>query len=283
MSDLKMSLSPHIHGGDCIKRNTYGVIFALVPALFVAIIGYGLNAIYLGCYCLASCLAAEWAITRFLMRRPCTLADGTAVITALVMALCLPVRTPFWTVALGAVAAIGLGKLVFGGVGRNLVNPALVGVCVTLMCPGSSCLSPGMGYGVKSPWLCAIAVLLGLGFMLWKRILTWHIPLSIIFAATLLACLTAILQPSYADPLGLVLGGGTLLGAVFVATDYVTSPMSHPGKMLYGVAIALIAILLRVYASMPCAMLIAIFVMNLFTPLIDRICKPVKPFINYKN
>ena len=85
MSELKMSLSPHIHGGDCIKRNTYGVIFALVPALLMAVFSYGLNAIYLGCYSLASCLLAEWLITRYLMRRPCSLADGTAVITAFVM------------------------------------------------------------------------------------------------------------------------------------------------------------------------------------------------------
>ena len=113
MSELKMSLSPHIHGGDCIKRNTYGVIFALVPALLMAVFSYGLNAIYLSCYSLASCLLAEWLITRYLMRRPCSLADGTAVITAFVMALCLPVRTPFWTVVLGAFGAIGLGKLVY--------------------------------------------------------------------------------------------------------------------------------------------------------------------------
>lgn len=230
MSELKMSLSPHIHGGDCIKRNTYGVIFALVPALLMAVFSYGLNAIYLGCYSLASCLLAEWLITRYLMRRPCSLADGTAVITAFVMALCLPVRTPFWTVVLGAFGAIGLGKLVYGGVGRNSVNPAIVGVCVTLLCPGSLVLSPGMGYGVKSPYLFALAMILGLGFMLWKRIITWHIPISIIVTTIVLAGVTAVADPAYADPFNLVLGGGTLLGAVFMATDYTTSPMSRPGQ-----------------------------------------------------
>lgn len=274
MSELKMSLSPHLHGGDCIKRNTYGVILALVPALLMAVFSYGLNAIYLGCYSLASCLLAEWLITRYVMRRPCTLADGTAVITAFVMALCLPVRTPFWAVALGAVGAIGLGKLVYGGVGRNSVNPAIVGVCVTLMCPGSSVLSPGMGYGVKSPYLFALAILLGLAFMLWKRIITWHIPLSIILTAIVLAGVTAVADPAYADPLNLVLGGGTLLGAVFMATDYTTSPMSRPGKVFYGIAIVAIAVMLRTHGEDRNAMLIAIFAMNLLAPIVDRIFKP---------
>lgn len=274
MSELKMSLSPHLHGGDCIKRNTYGVILALVPVLLMAVFSYGLNAIYLGCYSLASCLLSEWLITRYVMRRPCTLADGTAVITAFVMALCLPVRTPFWAVALGAVGAIGLGKLVYGGVGRNSVNPAIVGVCVTLMCPGSSVLSPGMGYGVKSPYLFALAILLGLAFMLWKRIITWHIPLSIILTSIVLAGVTAVVDPAYADPLNLVLGGGMLLGAVFMATDYTTSPMSRHGKVFYGIAIAAIAVMLRTHGEDRNAMLIAIFAMNILTPIVDRIFKP---------
>lgn len=274
MSELKMSLSPHIHGGDCIKRNTYGVIFALVPALLMAVFSYGLNAIYLGCYSLASCLLAEWLITRYLMRRPCSLADGTAVITAFVMALCLPVRTPFWTVVLGAFGAIGLGKLVYGGVGRNSVNPAIVGVCVTLLCPGSLVLSPGMGYGVKSPYLFALAMILGLGFMLWKRIITWHIRISIIVTTIVLAGVTAVADPAYADPFNLVLGGGTLLGAVFMATDYTTSPMSRPGKIFYGIAIAAIAVMLRTHGEERNAMLIAIFAMNILTPIVDRIFKP---------
>ena len=195
MSELKMSLSPHMHGGDCIKRNTYGVIFALVPALLMAVFSYGLNAIYLGCYSLLSCMLAEWVITHYLMRRPCTLADGTAVITALVMTLCLPARTPFWAVALGAVGAIGLGKFAFGGLGRNSVNPAIVGVCVALLCPGSSVLTPGVGYGAKSPYLFALAIMLGLAFMLWKRIITWHIPISIILTTIDSAAFTTLGMP----------------------------------------------------------------------------------------
>ena len=274
MSELKMSLSPHMHGGDCIKRNTYGVIFALVPALLMAVFSYGLNAIYLGCYSLLSCMLAEWVITHYLMRRPCTLADGTAVITALVMTLCLPARTPFWAVALGAVGAIGLGKFAFGGLGRNSVNPAIVGVCVALLCPGSSVLTPGVGYGAKSPYLFALAIMLGLAFMLWKRIITWHIPISIIVTTIVLAGVTAVADPAYADPFNLVLGGGTLLGAVFMATDYTTSPMSRPGKIFYGIAIAAIAVMLRTHGEERNAMLIAIFAMNILTPIVDRIFKP---------
>ena len=268
------SLSPHMHGGDCIKRNTYGVIFALVPALLMAVFSYGLNAIYLGCYSLLSCLLAEWGITRYLMRRPCTLADGTAVITALVMTLCLPARTPFWAVALGAVGAIGLGKFAFGGLGRNGVNPAIVGVCVALLCPGSSALTPGVGYGAKSPYLFAMAIMLGLAFMLWKRIITWHIPLSIILTTIVLTGILAITGTDSVQPLSLVLGGGTLLGAVFMATDYTTSPMSHPGKIVYGIAIAAISVYLHMQGESRNAMLISIFIMNILTPLVDRYCKP---------
>lgn len=133
MSNLIISLSPHIHGGDCTKRNMYGVIFALVPALLVSFFYFGIGSVVVCLSSVAACMFFEWAITRFMLKRESTLGDGSAVITGLLLGMNLPSNLPVWIIIIGALVAIGIGKMTFGGLGCNLFNPALVGRCVLLV------------------------------------------------------------------------------------------------------------------------------------------------------
>lgn len=322
MSNLIISLSPHIHGGDCTKRNMYGVIFALVPALLVSFFYFGIGSVVVCLSSVAACMFFEWAITRFMLKRESTLADGSAVITGLLLGMNLPSNLPVWIIIIGALVAIGIGKMTFGGLGCNLFNPALVGRCVLLVSfpvqmtswpvagqqmsytdattgatplslmkqaitsgdasildtmPSSLHLLLGNningGAGTIGE-VCALALLLGLAFMLWKKIITWHIPVSVIGSSFVFASLLHIANPVYADPLSVVLTGGMMLGAIFMATDYTTSPMTRRGQLIYGTSIGLLTIVIRNWGAYPEGMSFAILIMNAFTPLINNYCKP---------
>lgn len=322
MSNLIISLSPHIHGGDCTKRNMYGVIFALVPALLVSFFYFGIGSVVVCLSSVAACMFFEWAITRFMLKRESTLGDGSAVITGLLLGMNLPSNMPVWIIIIGALVAIGIGKMTFGGLGCNLFNPALVGRCVLLVSfpvqmtswplagqqmsytdattgatplslmkqaitsgdasildtmPSSLHLLLGNningGAGTIGE-VCALALLLGLAFMLWKKIITWHIPVSVIGSSFVFASLLHIANPVYADPLSVVLTGGMMLGAIFMATDYTTSPMTRRGQLIYGTAIGLLTIVIRNWGAYPEGMSFAILIMNAFTPLINNYCKP---------
>lgn len=322
MSNLIVSLSPHIHGGDCTKRNMYGVVFALIPALLVSFLYFGIGSAIVCLSSVAACMFFEWAIAKYIMKREPTLSDGSAVITGLLLGMNLPSNLPVWIVIIGALVAIGIGKMTFGGLGCNLFNPALVGRCVLLVSfpvqmtswpvagqqldytdattgatplslmkraitsgdasvldsmPDSLHLLLGNdmngGAGTIGE-VCAIALLLGLAFMLWKRIITWHIPVSIIGSAFVFAALLHLCSPVYANPLSVVLTGGMMLGAIFMATDYTTSPMTRRGQVIYGIAIGLLTIVIRNWGAYPEGMSFAILIMNAFTPLINNYCKP---------
>lgn len=322
MSNLIVSLSPHIHGGDCTKRNMYGVVFALIPALLVSFLYFGIGSAIVCLSSVAACMFFEWAIAKYIMKREPTLSDGSAVITGLLLGMNLPSNLPVWIVIIGALVAIGIGKMTFGGLGCNLFNPALVGRCVLLVSfpvqmtswpvagqqfdytdattgatplslmkraitsgdasvldsmPDSLHLLLGNdmngGAGTIGE-VCAIALLLGLAFMLWKRIITWHIPVSIIGSAFVFAALLHLCSPIYANPLSVVLTGGMMLGAIFMATDYTTSPMTRRGQVIYGIAIGLLTVIIRNWGAYPEGMSFAILIMNAFTPLINNYCKP---------
>ena len=323
MSDkLVVSLSPHAHGTDSVERNMYGVIIALIPALLVSLLYFGVGSAIVCASSVIACVLFEWAITKFMLKKEPTLTDGSAIITGLLLGMNLPSNLPVWIIIIGALVAIGVGKMTFGGLGCNPFNPALVGRCFLLVSfpaqmtswpkvgqltqyldaeTGATPLSimktaiktgdssvlnslpdslhlllgnnPDGGAGSIGE-VCALALLIGLAIMLWKKIITWHIPVSILLTVFIFSGLLHIANPVYADPLSVLLSGGLMLGAIFMATDYVTSPMTAKGQLIYGVAIGVLTIVIRNWGAYPEGMSFAILIMNAFTPLINTYVKP---------
>ena len=285
----------------------WNVALALLPATAVALWQFGIGAAIVLTASIAGCMAGEYIINRFMLRRRFTLANGSAFLTGLLLALNLPSNLPIWTVLIGCIAAIGIGKMAFGGLGCNIFNPALVGrVFLLLSFPmlmtswplpaeniwnytdattGATILSilksdpaaassVGMtaeltgATGGSMGETGAVAILLGFIWLLWRRVISWHIPVSIIASV---AILTAITGGNIAVELT---AGGLLLGAVFMATDYVTSPMTHKGMIIYGLIIGIITVVIRRWGAYPEGVSFAILLGNGVTPLINLWCKP---------
>lgn len=293
----------------------WNVIIALIPALAVAIWTFGVDALWVIAVSVCACMLTEWLIERFMFHRPCTLMNGSAIITGLLLAFNLPSILPWWMVVVGAVVAIGIGKMSFGGLGCNIWNPALVGrVFLLISFPAAMTtwpagVSSGLGHmsgasgadattgatllatlnesngeiGMSSVDFMdmaighmngslgevgSIAILIGLVYMLFTKVITWHIPVSMIGSAALFSWAFG------GNPLLDVFAGGLLLGAVFMATDYVTSPMTKAGQLIYGFMIGFITIVIRRYGSYPEGVSFAILLMNSFTPIINRYCHP---------
>ena len=322
MGKLIVSLSPHAHGTDTVERNMYGVIIALIPALLVSFYFFGLGSVIVTVTSVAACVFFEWAISKYILKQErLTILDGSAALTGLLLAFNLPSNLPIWIILIGALFAIGVAKMTFGGLGNNLFNPALVGRCALLVAfPAQMTTWPKVGQwdkyldaetgatplsimkeAVKSGdasvlnqlpdslslfigshpdgagamgEICALALLIGLAYMLWKKIITWHIPVSIIATVFVIAGLLHLSNPAYADPISVILSGGLMLGAIFMATDYVTSPMIPKGQIIYGIAIGFLTIIIRNWGAYPEGMSFAILIMNAFTPLINNYVKP---------
>lgn len=322
MKKMIVSLSPHAHGTDSVERNMYGVVIALLPALLVSFFYFGIGSAIVCATSVAACVFFEWAINKYLMKNSrTTVCDGSAVVTGLLLGFNLPSNLPVWIIILGAIVAVGIGKMTFGGLGSNLFNPALVGRCFLLVSfpaqmtswpqagqltsyldaeTGATPLSV-MKWAIKSgdpsvlqqlpdSWhlfightvegsgslgeVCALALLLGLAFMLWRKIITWHTPVSIILTVFVLSGLLHLSSPVYADPFAVIFSGGLMLGAIFMATDYVTSPMCSRGQLVYGVGIGVLTVVIRNWGAYPEGMSFAILIMNAFTPLINTYIKP---------
>ena len=299
----------------------YGVVIALLPALLASFYFFGLGSAIVCLVSVAACLFFEWAICKALLKREPSLLDGSALVTGLLLGMNLPSNFPLWMIIVGALVAIGVGKMTFGGLGQNPFNPALVGRCFLLVSfPTAMTSWPTEGqwmaytdaetgatplYLMKEAIkgntdaldqlpsaldmflgnvqtgagtigeICALALLLGLAFMLWKKIITWHIPVSIIGTVFVLAGLLWLVDcKTYADPFQVIFAGGLMLGAIFMATDYVTSPMTHKGQLIYGVAIGVLTVIIRNWGAYPEGMSFAILIMNAFTPLINMYVKP---------
>ena len=299
-----------------------GVIIALMPALLVSFLYFGIGSAIVCLSSVAACVFFEWAINKYILKNPrITITDGSAVLTGLLLGMNLPSNLPIWIIIIGALFAIGVAKMTFGGLGNNLFNPALVGHCALLVAfpaqmttwpvagqltsyvdaetgatplaimkeaiktgdasileqlPSSLDLFLGnhpAGAGALGE-ICAVALLLGLAYMLWKKIITWHIPVSIIATVFVFSGLCHLASPAYADPVSVILSGGLMLGAIFMATDYVTSPMTAQGQIIYGVAIGFLTVIIRNWGAYPEGMSFAILIMNAFTPLINTYVKP---------
>lgn len=322
MSKLIVSLSPHAHGNETVEKNMYGVIIALVPALLVSFLYFGIGSVIVCLTSVSACMFFEWAITKYILKEEPTLMDGSTIVTGLLLGFNLPSNLPIWITLIGALVAIGIGKMTFGGLGSNPFNPALVGRCFLLVsfpaqmtswpvlgqlskytdaATGATPLSvmksaiktgdatmldklPNslhllLGNNVSGGMgtigeVCALALIGGLIFMLWRKIITWHIPISIFATVFVFSGLLHLVNPIYADPLTVLFSGGLMLGAIFMATDYVTSPMTPKGQLIYGIAIGFLTVVLRNWGSYPEGMSFAILIMNAFTPLINAYIKP---------
>lgn len=318
---LIVSLSPHVHSGDSVKKNMYWVVVALVPALLCSFISFGVGAIITTAISVGACVFFEWFINKFMLKNPkCTICDGSAILTGILLAFNMPSNIQPWIIVIGALFAIGVVKMTFGGLGCNLFNPALAGrafLLISFPVDMTTWPNPGQGFGayldaetgatplslMKAAFktgdpkmleqlpsvqdmllgntggclgeVCAAALILGLIILLVKKVITWHIPVSIILTVAVFSGLLNLANPqAYANPLAELLSGGLLLGAVFMATDYVTSPMSKKGQLVYGVAIGVLTVIIRTYGAYPEGMSFAILIMNAFTPLINNKFKP---------
>ncbi len=316
MNKLLVSPSPHIHSKDSTRSLMLDVVIALLPTIICTFILYGWREIMVMGVSVASCVLLEWAITKYMLKKPSTIGDLSAVITGILLALNLPFTTPWWVVLIGSVVAIGVAKMTFGGLGQNIWNPALVGRvfllvsfptymttwsapqglfgldAVTQATPlgaiqegllqGSSIqeiMSAGdytyskmlfANMGGSAGEFCVIFLLLGFVYLCLRKVIKPWITLSIFGTVALTSLIFWGIDPSrFTDPLFNLLSGGMVLGACFMATDYVTSPMSVKGGIIFGVGIGFLTMMIRYFGSYPEGMSFAILIMNSVVPLIN--------------
>ncbi|WP_081942016.1 RnfABCDGE type electron transport complex subunit D [Spirochaeta lutea] len=317
-SSLVVSLSPHVRGKDSVASVMWGVVIALLPAVGVSVWAFGLRALIVLMVAVGGAVLTEWLVTALLLRRPVRVADGSAAVTGLLLGLNLPAGIPLWQVAAGAVFAIAIAKMVFGGLGHNPFNPALAGRAFMLASfPGEMTLWPQQGFsaslaadgvtgatplgilaesgsaalaeqgapghldlflgtiGGSLGEISALAILVGGLFMLIRRIITWEIPVMFLLGLGIFTGAFWAADPGqYADPLYHILAGGAMLGAWFMATDMVTSPMTVRGRIIYALAGGMLAGAIRLFGAYPEGVSYAILIMNAFVPIIDRAIKP---------
>jgi electron transport complex protein RnfD len=321
MKPLIVSPAPHAHSGDSVRKNMLLVIAALLPAYAVSLVAFGWGALITTLISVAACVCTEWVVAKYILKEKPTLGDCSAVLTGLLLAFNLPSNLPWWIVIIGAVVAIGVGKMTFGGLGQNPFNPALVGrVFLLISFPvqmttwpqpqgfaggytdavtGATPLSylknvlKGQGdmaaslpdlkdallgmTGGSLGEVCALALIAGGIFLICMRVITWHIPVSILATVAVCAALTGWCGILPADMCTgqyvayTLLTGGLMLGAFFMATDYVTSPMTGWGKIIFGIGIGLIVMVIRTWGAYPEGMSFAILIMNACVPLLNRI------------
>lgn len=290
---LLMASSPHQHAREDTSRVMLEVLMALAPAATLAVFFFGTRALLLMLVSVAVAVGTE-ALIQKLTGRPITIRDFSATITGLLLAFIVPAGLPLWIVAVGAFVAIAIGKHVFGGLGNNPFNPALVGRAVLLAswpAQMTTWVAPftflttatPLGGGVKdysSLFLgavpgslgetSALALIVGGLYLLWRGIIDWRIPAG--FIGTV-AVFTFVFG---GDPIFHVLAGGLLLGAFFMATDMVTSPVTKRGRLIMGVGCGLITSIIRLWGGYPEGVTYSILIMNALTPLIDRYTRPVR-------
>ena len=302
--------SPHIHGGESTRRIMGDVVLALLPALVVSTYILGLRVLMITAVAVLSCVVFEYLINRFFLKRQSTIGDLLAVVTGLLLAFNLPVGIPWWIVVIGALVAIGIGKMTFGGLGCNPFNPALTGRIFLLIAypvqmtdwttgvpdalSGSTLLADvkyntsllsevdflqmlGGHMNGSMGEIGALALMLGGIYLLWRKVISWHIPVAVLGTMAVFAACVGLSRGGelvYQLPLFHILAGGALLGAIYMATDYSTSPMTHKGMIIYGVGIGLLTMIIRLWGAYPEGMSFAIFIMNAATPIINKYCSP---------
>jgi len=296
--ELTTSVNPHIKNKENVNSIMWAVIISLLPALIAGVYFFGMRALWIILLGVVSASATEFIIVK-LTKKDMTVMDGSAVITGLLLSLVLPPTVPLWVPVLGAIFSISIGKMIFGGLGHNIFNPALVGrtflmasfpaIMTTWILPDGVAGATPLGLwklqGIKTSYMqlfvgniggsigetSAIALLIGAAFLLYKKVIDWRIPAGFIGAAAIFAL--AFRQ----DVLFHILAGGLLIGAFFMATDYVTSPLTRNGKLIFGIGCGFLTMIFRLFSGYPEGVMFAILLMNATTPLIDRFTK-LKPF-----
>ena len=320
MDLLYVSGSPHVHSQESVRKIMWTVVIALLPTFAVSIYYFGLDALRLTLISVSACVCSEWLIQKFLLHKPCSISDGSAVITGMLLAFNVPGSLPWWIMLIGALIAIGVAKMPFGGLGNNVFNPALVGrVALLISFPQQMTTWPvprtlhlvdattaatplgiiknGMRQGKDMSELldqlpsyaqlllgerggslgevAAVAILIGGAILLWRKVITWHIPVVFIGTAWVFATLLHLINPELYIPGSYhLLGGGLLLGAVFMATDMVTSPMTAWGKVIFGFGCGILTIIIRVWGAYPEGVSFSILLMNAVVPLLNRAFPP---------
>lgn len=315
-----LSSSPHIHGGESIPRIMYSVVVALIPAMFVGVYLFGFQALAIILLSVVASMATEAGAQR-MMGRKVTISDGSAVITGILLALNLPPTVPWWLVVTGSAIAIVIGKQIYGGLGYNPFNPALVARVILLISfpvQMTSWVKPTPlfsraidvvttatplgemkthllvknsleGFTMGELWnpfigniggcigeTSVIALLLGAGFLLYRGYISWHIPITFIGTVFILSGFFWLINPDqYMNPLFHILTGGLMLGAFYMATDMVTSPVTARGMMVFGAGCGVITIIIRLFGGYPEGVSYSILLMNAATPLIDRYTRPM--------
>lgn len=322
---LKISTAPHMSSSKNTNILMRDVVIALLPAAFAAIFIFGIGALKVIITSVAGCVLFEYLVNRYLFKsKTNTIRNFSAIITGMLLAFNLPSSMPCWMILLGCFMSIVVAKMAFGGLGKNIFNPALVGrVFLFISFPvqmtnwpkpdwrnflnidvqtGATTLNmlkhidaqnsatssssqiselPDyaemfLGYiGGSLGEVSALALLIGLGYMLYRKVITWHIPFYYIATVFMITGLMWLLtdNPQY-DPITHILSGGLMLGAIFMATDYVTSPMSKSGQIVFAIGCGILTVAIRLYSSYPEGVSFAILVMNAFVPLIDTYWKP---------
>ena len=313
---MLVSPSPHIHANVSTRSLMLDVIIALTPAIVVSVLFYGWSELLILAVSVASCVLLEWAITKYMLKAPSTIGDLSAVVTGLLLAMNLPSTTPWWVVFIGALVSIGVAKMTFGGIGQNPFNPAITGrVFLLISFPtymtdwtvpqgfihssdavsGATLLGryaeggveavAGTDYlntlllniGGSAGEISTLALLVGFAYLLVRKVIKPWITLSIFATIAVFSGIFWMIDPStYTDPLFNLLTGGVVLGACFMATDYVTSPMSNLGGVIYGIGIGLLVMLIRYFGAYPEGMSFAILIMNMVVPLLNNWCHQKK-------
>lgn len=310
---LVLKSSPHFRDRDSVPKIMYAVVISLIPSAAASVYFFRLRAVLLYVVCITVCLTTEAVFLRTRKKPLHSLGDGSAVITGLLLAMTLPPATSLDIAAIGAVVAIGLGKQVFGGLGHNIFNPALVGraflqtafpVAMTTWIPpavlkvdvatfatplGHLKFEEAVAAGTLTPlkdlfWgnvggclgeTSSLALLLGAVYLFYKKAIDWRIPLGIILTLSVFTGFFWLLQPqTYASPLFHILAGGLIIGAFYMATDMVTSPINPLGTWVYALGIGLLVGLIRLFGGFPEGVMYSILFWNTFVPLLNRYTRP---------
>jgi len=309
---LYVSGSPHLHNKESVSKIMWMVAISLLPAGLAGVFIFGIRALWMIVLAVLSAIAGEWILQKTAKKKITTL-DGSAFITGLLLAYNLPPNSPFWLAIAGSFFAIFIGKYAFGGLGKNIFNPALAGRAFLVaswpkyMTSFSQPLLGGAGlnydaiaratplallkegklfekisyldlfFGKRGGCIgevCILALLLGAVFLLARGYISWQIPVTYIVTTALF---TYIFGPGglfSGDWLFHILSGGLILGAFFMATDYVTSPLTPRGQFVFGIGCGLLTVIIRLWGGYPEGVSYAILIMNAVVPLIDRYLRP---------